>query len=214
MSSVEKNPEWPNPLDFLLIDPGGFMLHKITEHPHLPDFLPGRLVLGRGTPGDYRELEQFHYVRRRPATWADVWTIRYFENRNANRNERDRSSSRIVAIGVLSYPAPHCRARDRRLSLLELSPSQKLVWINQHLRTISRVVVHPQFRSLGLSTVLVRWLCDNCPTRYVDALAMMGRAHPLFERAGMTRIEPQEEDAPIYFILDRFNLAHEQEKTP
>jgi hypothetical protein len=36
----------------------------------------------------------------------------------------------------------------------------------------------------------------------------------LFERAGMTRIEPQEEDAPIYFILDRFNLAHEQEKTP
>ncbi|HVT87404.1 MAG TPA: GNAT family N-acetyltransferase, partial [Tepidisphaeraceae bacterium] len=80
---------------------------------------------------------------------------------------------------------------------------EHLLFANEQIRTISRVVVHPQFRSIGLSSVLVRCLIQQCSTRYVEALAQMGRAHPFFEKAGMRRIDPVNEKTPVYFIYDR-----------
>ena len=95
------------------------------------------------------------------------------------------------------------RGQDYVFNLAGKSYGEQLRFANANLRTISRVIVHPQFRALGLSTQLIRCLCAHCPTRYVEASAMMGRAHPLFERAGMTRVEPQGDDEPIYYIFDR-----------
>ncbi len=159
----------------------------------LPDFLPGDLVLEHGSARDYAALEQFHYLPKRPATWADVWRIQYVQS----------SQSRIVAVGVLSYPVLSCRLRERFFNRKGCSRKEQIRFVNEQLRTISRVIVHPQFRSLGLSTVLVECLIENCPTRYVEALAMMARAHPFFEKAGMIRIDPDDPQAPIYYIYDR-----------
>ena len=80
---------------------------------------------------------------------------------------------------------------------------EKLRWINAHVRTISRVIVHPQFRSLGIASQLVRRVLLDCPTRYVEAVAAMGAVHPFFARAGMTMVEPVHEAEPAYFIFDR-----------
>src|SRR5712671_1052630 len=78
--------------------------------PALPNFLPGRFVLSSGTSRDYLKLQQFHYLPKRPATWAGVWTIRYFE--------RDRLAiPRVVGVGVLSYPTLSCRPRERVLGI-------------------------------------------------------------------------------------------------
>jgi GNAT superfamily N-acetyltransferase len=176
----------------------------------LPDFIPGTLTLRRGSSRDYAALEQFHYIQRRPATWAAVWVIQYHSVRAYRSVEHPvrfdgcpTGASRPVAVGVLSYPVPSCRLRERVLGIERLSRREKLRWINRNVRTISRVIVHPQFRSLGLSSILVRCLCDHCDTRYVEAIAMMARAHPFFERAGMTRIEADDPDEPAYFIFDR-----------
>jgi GNAT superfamily N-acetyltransferase len=171
----------------------------------LPDFLPGRLVLERGTGRDYAPLEHFHYLPKRPATWAGVWVVRYIEEkiRNPNVEIRFCEPSRVVAIGVLSYPVASCKTRERYFSIQSTSRAEKLKFVNENLRTISRVIVHPQFRSLGLAGILVRCLCENCPTRFIEAFAMMGRAHPFFEKAGMRRIDAMTEDEPLYFIFDR-----------
>lgn len=158
-----------------------------------PEFLPGQLWIARGSAADYFELEDFHYLPKRPATWAQVWTIHY----------RDAGGARVAAVGVLSFPVPSCRGRERYFGNAALPRGDRLRFANANLRTISRVIVHPQFRSLGLSSTLVRCLCDHCDTRYVEATAMMGRAHPFFEKAGMMRIEPLSDDEPAYFILDR-----------
>ena len=72
---------------------------------------------------------------------------------------------------------------------------------------IGRLIVHPQFRSIGLSTWLVRTMCARATTRYVEAFAAMGRVHPFFTRAGMTGITVRgrgvDADRPVYFIFDR-----------
>jgi ABC-type ATPase with predicted acetyltransferase domain len=160
----------------------------------LPDFLPGRLLLVRGLPRDYASFEPFHYKRGRPATWADVWLVRY---------ETDAHAPRNVAIGVLSYPTAVSRGRQQFFSQHGWSYARQVRFANRHLRTISRVVVHPQFRALGLSSLLVRKLIEVCPTRYIEATAMMGRAHPFFARAGMQVIAPTSDELPVYYIFDR-----------
>ena len=177
----------------------------VKHNARLPDFLPGRLVLGRGSGRDYGPLAAFHYAAGAPATWAAVWVVRYFEERIAARTRVDTtepSPARTVAVGVLSYPVPSCRPRQRWFGLSG-SRADNLNFANANLRTISRVVVHPQFRSLGLSTLLVRCLCEHCDTRYVEAIALMGHVHPLFARAGMTRTNADHPEEPAYFVLDR-----------
>lgn len=172
----------------------------------LPQFLPGSLSISHGNPRDYMALEQFHYASGRPATWAQVWTIRY------RGRPLTECEERIVAVGVLSYPVPSCLARERFFNRTGITRNENLIFANANIRTISRVVVHPQFRSLGLSTQLIRCLSDHCDTRYIEAIARMGRAHPLFERAGMRRIDPANPDEPLYFVMDR-SLLKPQEQT-
>lgn len=171
-----------------------------TMRLELYQFLPGELELERGDVRDYRKLASFHYLPKPPATWAQIWTIRY----TAAHAPSDASVSRPVAVGVLSYPVPRSRGRERYFGRAGFSRRENLEFANANLRTISRVIVHPQFRCLGLASVLVRWLCRQCDTRYVEAAAMMARAHPFFERAGMLRVEPRCDDEPVYFIIDRF----------
>jgi hypothetical protein len=158
----------------------------------LPTFLPGRLVIRRGTTADYRGLERFHYRRKSPATWAGVWVAAYDEG----------DASRIVAAAVLSYPTVYSAARDVALGLAHLPPRERLSFVNQNIRAISRVVVHPQFRSLGLAAGLVRRICGESPTRYVEAFAIMGRVHPFFEKGEMNRVATQM-DGPVYYWFER-----------
>jgi ABC-type ATPase with predicted acetyltransferase domain len=167
-------------------------------------FLPGRLTIEPGQPRHYRLLERFHYVARRPATWAAVQVAKYADPAWQPADPGDRE--RIVAVGVLSYPVPTVKTRDRHFNMIGASYGQRLRFANQHIRTISRIIIHPQFRAIGLATQLVRQLCSQCPTRYVEAMAVMGSVHPLFERAGMTRITPANAPPgkPIYYLFDRF----------
>jgi GNAT superfamily N-acetyltransferase len=206
----------------------------------LPDYLPGRFALSRGRPSDYFALEHFHYLPRRPATYADVWVVRYAEfcdfprvaapiaaglheevshfsdhdardarwRCEARHLDGDPAFPRLAAVGVLSFPSFRSLPRERELGLTELTHKQRLALVNAHVRTISRVVVHPQFRGLGLASELVRKLIEVCPTRYVEASAVMVHVHPFFEAAGMRRVtsdqsESDDRPAPAYFLVDK-----------
>jgi GNAT superfamily N-acetyltransferase len=223
----------------------------------LPDYLPGRFALSRGRPSDYFALEHFHYLPRRPATYADMWVARYAEPpifprvapplaaglcpNDAQENppraaglhecgsshfsdhdvldarwrcesrhlDGDPTFPRLAAVGVLSFPTLRHLTRERALGLAaSLSHRERLAFTNAHVRTISRVVVHPQFRGLGLASELVRKLIEVCPTRYVEASAIMAHVHPFFEAAGMRRVtsdERERDDTPMpaYFLFDK-----------
>jgi len=164
-------------------------------------FLPGKLVLARGTVLDYRELERFHYRAKSPASWAGVWVVRYEEHFTGGPPV-PRETSRVVAAAVLSYPTVNSSARDLALGLGDWEPRRRLSFVNANVRAISRVVVHPQFRSLGLAAALVREVCRQCPTRFVEAFAVMGRVHPFFEKGGMKCVAANR-DRPVYYLFDR-----------
>src|SRR5688572_21511855 len=58
-----------------------------------------------------------------------------------------RQGARLVAVGVLSWPTAVNRGRDRWFGLMGRTFGEKIRFANANLRTISRIIVHPQFRS-------------------------------------------------------------------
>jgi GNAT superfamily N-acetyltransferase len=107
----------------------------------------------------------------------------------------EETATRGELIGVIaySYPAVALAARNRALAPLvaRLPARGRARFWNGHLRTISRVVLEPNWRGLGLAARLVRETLPQAGTPYVEALAAMARVHPFFAQAGMT-----EYDAP------------------
>jgi GNAT superfamily N-acetyltransferase len=66
-----------------------------------------------------------------------------------------------------------------------------LRWINEHFVRISRVIVHPKFRGIGVAVELVRQTLPLEGRPYVETLAVMARYNPFFERAGMLRVSAE-----------------------
>ncbi len=195
--------------------------------------LPGTLTLAPGKVADYRALARFHYRPKPPATWAAIWTVTYTpinELQNEPKSPPPHSKirnfkyfkseirippNRPVAVAVLSWPVLNLPIRNKLLRLNDLSPTNRITFLNQNVRTISRVAVHPQFRSLGLAVTLVNCICNNCSTRYIDALATMARAHRFFDLAGMMRHDPKADDPdrPVYFLFDRRSALPKMPRT-
>jgi GNAT superfamily N-acetyltransferase len=67
-----------------------------------------------------------------------------------------------------------------------LDKRTRLALINKNIRCISRVVVEPRFRGLGLASRLVRETMPKMNVPIIEAMAVMGLVNPFFEKAGMT----------------------------
>jgi hypothetical protein len=59
--------------------------------------------------------------------------------------------------------------------------------LNKKLSTISRVVVHPKYRSISPGAKLVRETLPLAGTPYVEMVAVMAKYNPFAEKAGMQR---------------------------
>jgi GNAT superfamily N-acetyltransferase len=140
-------------------------------------WLPGRLRLTRGAVADYRALARFHYCAGAPASFALILTVHYVERRRPPR---------VVAVGVLSHPPLRSHARESALGWQALPQRERWQRANAELRTISRIIVHPQFRGIGLAEHLARTLAALARTPRVETTARMARFHPFFRRAGFT----------------------------
>ena len=67
-------------------------------------------------------------------------------------------------------------------------PMKKL---NEKLSIITRVVVHPKYRTIGLGTKLVKETLPLAGTEYVEMPAVMAKYNPFAEKAGMQKIAEQ-----------------------
>jgi ABC-type ATPase with predicted acetyltransferase domain len=88
------------------------------------------------------------------------------------------------ACGVVVYCYPPAACFGRRMVL----PKMSMTELNQKLSIISRVVVHPKYRTIGLGHKLVRETLEYAGTPYVETVAVMARYNPFFERAGLRKI--------------------------
>ena len=72
-------------------------------------FARGSFRIERGSWADYRALEHFHYINRRPAVPIGVWRIRFRPPGTRRRI--------LAAVGVASFPTIRSRARECAIGL-------------------------------------------------------------------------------------------------
>jgi GNAT superfamily N-acetyltransferase len=142
------------------------------------------LHIQAGTLADYAALRDFHYRSGPPGAVKRIFVARYD---GPGLGGDDAAHEMHAGVIVESLPSLGCSLRTLALPGRFHCGNRSLdaASLNRDLRTISRVIVHPIFRSVGLAVKLVQHLLAHAETPYVEALAAMGRVHPFFERAGM-----------------------------
>ncbi|MEM7680952.1 MAG: hypothetical protein AAF288_03255 [Planctomycetota bacterium] len=175
-----------------------------------------RLSLREADLDDYRALSRHHYKADLPATclralaYTDPHPTAY--QRAEPSESIENVGGRTVAVLVESLPSLASRMRDlatgRRYAGCR-TVSTRAALLNREVRCLSRVIVDPRYRGLGLAAGLVRRALDTAQTPYTEAIAAMGRVHPFFARAGMTAYHrPRlETDARIDAVLRAAGLT-------
>jgi len=143
-----------------------------------------------GTRDDYESLSRYHYREHNLGPYAAIYAAKAKSPWDAMKGVF-RTAEKLNTVGVIVYsmPAAGCQMRSNTLEFLTgLDRRTRLTLINANIRTISRVIIEPRFRSLGLASRLVRETMPLMPSPFIEALAVMGQVNPFFEKAGMTRL--------------------------
>jgi len=98
--------------------------------------------------------------------------------------------------GVIVYKYPTVTTFGRRKAF---GRSLSIEEINRDLSLISRVIVHPKYRTIGLGVRLVKETLPLAGKPYVETVAVMAKYNPFFERAGMQKIV---ESTPSKHVLN------------
>jgi GNAT superfamily N-acetyltransferase len=105
----------------------------------------------------------------------------------------------LCGVVVYSFPSPVTFGRNKvwKGSLQQLQ---------REVSVISRVVVHPKYRSIGLGAKLVGETLAQAGTPCVEAVAVMARYNPFFERAGMRKIAESKPSVHVTVALERLGV--------
>jgi len=124
-----------------------------------------------GTTEDWRRLAGFHYRSHKIVAPRKIFCLKRGEE--------------LCGVIVYNYPPPTCFGR--RLLL----PKMPMKELNEKLSIITRVVVHPKYRTIGLGAKLVKETLPLAGTEYVEMPAVMAKYNPFAERAGMQKMAQQ-----------------------
>jgi GNAT superfamily N-acetyltransferase len=140
-----------------------------------------KLQIVPGMLDDYRQLAHYHYRDSSLGPVAGVFILKPASPLPG--------LSRRNTVGVIVYTMPTACLELRSAAtgnfLAGLDRSTQLAVINKNIRRISRVIIEPRFRGLGLATRLVRETMPRINVLIIEAMAVMGMVNPFFEKAGM-----------------------------
>ena len=133
--------------------------------------LTKEMQITEGTVQDWRGLAGFHYRSHKIVAPRRIFCLKRGEE--------------LCGVIVYCYPPPTCFGRRSVL------PKMSMKELNDKLSIISRVVVHPKYRTIGLGVKLVKETLAKAGTPYVEMPAVMAKYNPFGEKAGMRKIAEQ-----------------------
>jgi len=123
-----------------------------------------------GSREDYKKLVHFHYRQGGHPPIRRVFVMK-----------RD---SELVGVILYCYSPINLIGRKKAFHGKIFSAAE----VNEKFAIISRVVLHPKYRTIGLGARLVRETLALVCLPYIEAIAVMSRYNPFFEKAGMQKI--------------------------
>jgi ABC-type ATPase with predicted acetyltransferase domain len=130
------------------------------------------MEIKEATIDDYEKLHQFHYLGQKPAFVRKYYKLTW--------------DSKV--IGVIVYCTPFAGSSGRNKVLPQYKGRDNLKKLNAEVVRISRVIIHPKFRGIGIAHIFIRQCNIAIGYRVVEVLAAMPKYNPVFEKAGMTPV--------------------------
>jgi len=143
-----------------------------------------KVKIEEGTVEDYRKLEHFHYRAGKLPHPYKIFKMTY--------------NGEIIGVIVYSYPPILSFGRNRYFGYR--IPVKQL---NKDFVIISRVVIHPKFRGIGLGVKLVKETLPLVDKKYVETVAVMAKYNPFFEKAGMKKVAVSTPDETVVNAIRR-----------
>jgi len=142
------------------------------------------MSIEEGKREDYEKLAGFHYRDSRLFAHEKIFVLKRGEE----------------TAGVIVYGSPPIAVSGRRKAFGRNLSIQE---INRDLTRISRVVVHPKYRTIGLGVKLVKETLLLAGKPHVETIAVMAKYNPFFEKAGMTKIAETEPNLEILRAVEK-----------
>lgn len=154
------------------------------------------LEITKGSIADYHQLSIYHYRESAMGPYAAIFALR------PTGPLKTKLRNGIAGVIVYTMPTPANQLRSCALVglLSNLDRQTRLAVINRNIRTISRVIIEPRFRSLGLATKLVADTMYMMDVPVIEAMAVMGHVNPFFRKAGMNEYNAQPTKETVQLI--------------
>jgi GNAT superfamily N-acetyltransferase len=142
------------------------------------------VVIREATREDYHRLSYLHYREQRLPVTLRIYAM-------------ERGSE---LIGVIVYGSPPPQTAGRRQAV---GYSPNIEEINRDWAVVSRVIIHPKYRTTGLGARLVRDTLPKIGRRHVELVAVMAQYNPFAEHAGMKLIRKSEPSDEVTEAMGR-----------
>jgi len=133
---------------------------------------------------DYMQLAYLHYRDHRVVAPHKFFSMKL----------RDE----LIGVIAYTYPAPTAAGRVKAVGYRPY-----LKELNKEWTLISRVIVHPKYRTIGLGVKLIKDTLCLTGRRHVELIAVMAQYNPFAERAGMKKILVKEPTEKIVKAVER-----------
>jgi GNAT superfamily N-acetyltransferase len=132
----------------------------------------------RGTAADWAQLKHLHYAAGDPATCHSYHVLRHPD------------LAQPAAVALLSYPDLHSAGRNHatRDAYLLGQDKSAITRLNREVLKLSRIVVTPELRGIGLARMLITNIIANVGVRWIECVTAMGRYSGFLGSIGFTNI--------------------------
>lgn len=154
--------------------------------------LYNQIKIEEGTIQDYYKLGKFHYRNGKFA--GHFKTFKMLHNND------------LIGVVCYSYPPLALKGRNTYTDRYKNSTSEIAKLINKELKIVSRIVIHPKYRGIGLATDLLKETMPLTNQKYIELLAVMGRFNPFAEKSGMIKVEYEESNK--YKKIQNYLIQH------
>ncbi|MEM3510068.1 MAG: ATP-binding cassette domain-containing protein [Nitrososphaerales archaeon] len=192
----------------------GATLLVATSHRDLLEDLQLNIYIVKGM-GEAVEVKYIEDVKSRPCSILkeivvkegsirDLETLKRYHYRDGklcNIKKVFKAELRGETVGVIVYSTPTYSNAGRTKYFGRHVDVEHL---NRDFITISRVVIHPKYRGVGLAVRLVKETLPKVGYKYVEALVVMAKYNPFFKKAGMQEVEY----TSTLSLKSRENLQH------
>jgi GNAT superfamily N-acetyltransferase len=148
------------------------------------------VTIEKGDHSDWAKLAHLHYAAGDPATVASYWRA-LIPGMNGP-----------AAVAVFSYPDLHSAARNLATedSYKIAGSREAAMKLNREVRKLSRIVVAPEVRGIGLSRRLLHESIRHLNCRYVETVAAMATHHRFLITCGFVEVPqtPAKIEAAVY----------------